>query len=279
MNWYFDHNVYHHLLENGPSPPELSRVLRARGMQVIIGEHNAHEAISCWKSGSREKTAQGRRLIRYAMELEPARLLLPTPQLIKFEVAPIVRNAVPGPFLDPESEALTRERLLRFAAGDMKEEDLANLERRWRDKEDERDFHDQLRQQGFDAGWKPADHFEGFVVRNRELARVIAERIVYRHLVEMGERERRKTAKMAAARLAKCPALRAAVWANLFLNHRFMQGKKTRHDVWDDLCHCISATYAHVFVTGDGDLQDCFRQIDPQCQVIGLEELRNRLGI
>lgn len=279
MDWYFDHNVYHHLLDNGPSAPDLSRALRARGAQVIIGEHNSHEAISCWKRGKPETVERGQRLIRYAMELAPARLLLPTPRLIRFEIAPIIGNAVAGPFLDPESEALTRERLLRFAAGDLREEDLANLERLWRAKEEERNLHDHLRRNGLYDGRRPADDFEAFVAQNRELARAIAQHIVCRHLTEMGERERRKAAKMAAARLGKCPALRAAVRANLFLNHRLMQGKKTRHDVWDDLYHCISATYADVFVTGDGDLGDYFRQINPECKIIGLGEFRDRLGI
>ncbi len=279
MDWYLDNNAFDHLLDNGPPNPTISRVFRAQGIRIIISEHNIHEIVSCWKSEKPEKVQRGQKLIRYILDLERTSLLLPTPHLIRFEIAPMIHNVLPGPFLDTESETLTREQLLRFAAGGLREEDLANLHRRWGDKEKERGFYENLRQKESVGLSAPADEFRDFVVRNRRLAAAVAERIVLRYLTEIPERERRKIAKMAASRIAKCPALRSAVRANLLLSYRIMQGKKTRHDVWDDLCHCISATYADVFVTGDEELKEYFRQINLKCEVLGLSEFRERLGI
>ncbi len=187
MDWYLDNNAFDHLLDNGPQTSALSGLFRTQAIRIIISEHNIHEIVSCWKSGNPEKVQRGQNLIRYILDLEPTRLLLPTPYLIRFEIAPIIHNVLPGPFLDTESETLTRERLLRFAAGDLRKEDLANLQRRWGDKEKERGFHETLRQKEFVGRSAPADEFRDFVVRNPRLAEAVAEKIVLRHLTEMPE--------------------------------------------------------------------------------------------
>lgn len=279
VDYYLDQNAYDALLRAGISYLTLSEILREQKTRIILSEHNIQETVSCWKSGQTEKIQFGQTLIKFQLAIQPVRFILPTAQLLRFEIAPIIRNTVPGPFLNPASELQIRRYLLEFAKGELTNEGRENLEKRWRDKVSERDYYEELRQQRVGKALTCADDFETFMFQNRRIVQSLAGLIVYRHLTEMGEKGRRKTAKMASSRLSKFPALRTAVRANMFLIHRLILGKKSRHDRWDDLCHCISAVYSNVFVTGDRDLLDCFSLVNSRTSVLSVAEFAEQFGV
>ena len=138
MDYYLDQNVYDHfLLELGISADEIARILKCRRIRVILSEHNIQETVSCWKSGTSEKIERGQKILELQLNLQPVRFLLPTPLLIKYEIAPFIDNHVPGPFLDSESKALTRADLATVANRDLKDRHYARLEDRWNKKQKE----------------------------------------------------------------------------------------------------------------------------------------------
>ena len=140
-------------------------------------------------------------------------------------------------------------------------------------------FYEELRQQGFSDELCRMESFEAFIAKNRKAVKYLAEHTVSRHLDEFGDRERKKTAKIASSRLRKCPALRASVRANMFLAYRLSRGERSRHDLWDDLCHSISAVYSDVFVTGDVALSKRLLNINPQLIVKDYVHFAQDLGL
>ena len=280
MDYYLDQNVYDHfLLELGLSVDEIAAVMKDRKIRLILSEHNIHETVSCWKSGATDKIKRGQKILQLQLDLQPVRFLLPTPLLIKYEIAPLIGNYVPGPFLDSKSEALTRADLGSLASGQLQKGHSVRLENGWSKKQSETKHYEELRQQGFFGQLHSVEPFEAFIAKNRKAVKYLAEHTVSRHLNELGERERKKTAKIASSRLRKCPALRAAVRANMFLAYRLSRREKSRHDLWDDLCHSISAVYSNVFVTGDVPLSKRLLDINPQLIVKDHNQFAKDLGI
>jgi len=280
MDYYLDQNVYDHLLlELGMSVGQISMILKERKIRLILSEHNIHETMSCWKSGITEKIERGQKILQLQLELQPVRFLLSTPFLIRYEIAPFINNHAPGPFLDLTSEGLTRGDLANLASGNLQAAHYARLEDRWSKKQSETKFYEELRQQGFFGQLHCVEPFEAFIAKNQKAVKYLAEHTVSRYLIELSERERKKTAKIASSRLRKCPALRAAIRANMFLAYRLSRGEKSRHDLWDDLCHSISAVYSDLFVTGDDALSNRLLDLNPQLIVRDYVQFAQDLGI
>lgn len=280
MDYYLDQNVYdHYLLDLGISPIEITAILKRRNIRLVLSEHNIHETVSCWKNGITEKIERGQRILKLQLDLQPVRFLLPTPMLIKYEIARFIDNCLPGPFLDVASENLTRFDLATLLNGNLQEAHHTKLVDRWTEKENEVKFYETLRQQGFFGQLFRIEPFEAFIAKNQKTVKHLAEHIVSRHLNELGSREKRKTAKIASSRLSKCPALRASVRANMFLAYRLCRGEKSRHDLWDDLSHSISAVNSDFFVTGDEALSRRLLDMNPQLIVRDHAYFARALGL
>ena len=278
MDYYLDQNVYEHvLLKLGISIDQITAILRQRKIRLLLSEHNIHETVSCWKSGLPEKIEKGRQILKLQLSLQPVKLLFSIPLLIKHEIAPMIRNPSLGPFLDKASEAITRADLDRLLKVSLQEDHRVKLEDRWKRKEGERKDFEELRERQFSGSLKRVEPFEAFIQKNAVAMRSVTEKIVYRHATELNEKNRRKVAKMAAKRLKKFPVLRAAVRANMFLSYKLIRNEKVRHDVWDDLPHGITASYADVFITGDTELAKRLAFINPGLQVRDIAAFRSEL--
>ena len=56
-------------------------------------------------------------------------------------------------------------------------------------------------------------------------------------------------------------------------------GKEDQHDRWDDLRHCISSSYADLFVTRDDELKNAFDQIKPGPRIMTVAEFAQMLRL
>lgn len=122
--------------------------------------------------------------------------------------------------------------------------------------------------------------FEAFVAAHPEVIREIGTAVLDEplHRSPLGTKHT-DVVRFALRRWKQCPALSAAIRANLFINRAVRSGKQLRHDVWDDLKHCVNAAYVDLFVTGDQGLADIFREIRPGPRIATTEQFLVEIGV
>jgi hypothetical protein len=273
MRIYLDNNPYDHLLGAGISSEQLSIRLQAHGHELIISGDNFQEWASCWKSGLAEKEEVGRTLLRYAFGIRPRILIAGPDDLIRREMAALLGQHQPGPFL-PEADVVNAENLFqRFIDGAATEDDRSALLSRWAQKEESVRHATELSAAGTTTDTSLS--LEAFINANPEGYK----RTVRTYIEKWFTPASATQIKFFANRLHKCPALSAAIRADLYVNWRLATGKKMQHDRWDDLRHCIVSSYAHLFVTNDEQLRQAFAQIEPGPRVIMVRKLAELLGL
>ena len=270
---YLDNNPYDHLRAAGLSAPSISARLEAHGHELIISGDNFQEWASCWKSGRPEKERVGRELLRYAFAITPRKLLAGPDQLIPREMAASLGRRLPGPFLPPDDVATAEDLIRRFIDGKATAADRAALLKRWTAKESSVDQAHEVAGRWTQKDTSPslaafiAAHPEGY------------ERTVRAYIRKNFHPINTTQMKFFAKRLHKCPALQAAIRADLYVNWRLAAGKKMQHDRWDDLRHCISSSYADLFVTRDDELKNAFDQIKPGPRIMTVAEFAQMLRL
>jgi len=276
---YFDQNAYDYLLDHCYSADSVKNAIRRRKYELIISGHNFQEWAACWKSGNLEKEARGQALLGYLHALDPDRLLLEIPDLLRYEVAKLFGRRLPGPWLPEEDVANAKALITRFACGEPTAADRRNIARNWRDKESIRDLQHEIAATRGSRRKMIKETFEAFVAANRAEAERIG-RIVLADALEGSAMDRKRDeVKFALKRWKKCPTLVAAIRVNLFIYRAVKGGTKLRHDYWDDLKHCINAAYADVFVTGDKKLAEMFLGIRPGPTIASTEDFFYELGL
>src|SRR6266849_142663 len=270
---YLDNDPYDHLLASGISTEVLSKALQAKGHELIISADNFQEWASCWKSGRRESEEVGARLLRYAMGIQPHRILTEPSQLIKREMAALLGQNLPGPFLPPEDVANAEALFRRFIEGAATAADREALLSRWSLKEESTRRATELGE--LRTTPDTSSTLEEFMARHVAGCRKTTRTYIEKNFSPASSQQ----LKFFAKRLHKCPALRASIRADLYVNWRIATGKRMQHDRWDDLRHCINSAYVDLFVTRDAALQVAFQQIDPGPPVVTVAELAERLGI
>jgi hypothetical protein len=277
---YFDQNPSDYLLDRGYPPEQVKGALRGAGYELVISEHNFQEWAACWKSGNPEREERGKALLGFLRALDPDRYLVPVPDLLRFEVGRLLGNRLVGPWLPQEDLANAKALVERFAQGQPTVSDKANMEANWRSKERttklQREVADALGRRRYAIG----PTFEAFVAANQSVVEEVGTAVLDDALEGHGLGGKQGRAiKFALRRLKKCPALCAAIRANLFINRAVRAGRQLRHDIWDDLKHCVNAAYADVFVTGDQEFADIFCEIRPGPRIAITEDFLVEVGL
>jgi hypothetical protein len=276
---YFDQNCYDYLLDHGYPTEGVRDSFRRSKSELVISGHSFQEWAACWKSGNRQKEARGQALLGYLQALEPDRLLVEIPDLLRYEVGKLFGRRLPGPWLPAEDVANAKALITRFARGEPTAADQQNIARNWQSKEWTRDLQHAVATLGArEQAIEPT--FEAFVVANRNEAEKIGTIVLTDALRGFHPGGRRDDIiNFALRRWRKCPTLAAAIRANLFINRAVRSGTKLRHDCWDDLKHCVNAAHVDVFVTGDHKLTEIFREIRPGPRIAGTEDSLRKLGL
>jgi len=273
MRIYLDNNPYDYLLGSGVSPEALSKALQGHGHELIISGDNFQEWASCWKSRSPKTEEVGRRLLRYVLDIEPRRLIAGPDQLIKREMAAALGESLPGPFLPPEDVATAEALFRRFIDGAPSETDREALLSRWAEKEASARRATELGGGRAAPDVSPSlDHF----IRSHPDG---YKRTVHAYIKKNFQPASGAQIKFFAKRLHKCPALRAAIRADLYVNWRIATGKKMQQDRWDDLRHCIVSSYSDLFVTRDEGLESALGEIKPGPRIVRVAEFATLLNI
>jgi len=273
MRVYLDNNPYDYLLGSGVSSEQLSSALQAHGHELIISGDNFQEWASCWKSPRPEKEEIGRSLLRYAFGIRPRRLIAGPDDLIPREMAALLGQRLPGPFLPPADVANAEALFRRFIDGPPSEADRKALLSRWAQKEESARRANELGAARSKHDTSPSleafikTHPDGYT---RTVRTYIKKWFTPISAVQM---------KFFSNRLHKCPALTASIRADLYVNWRLATGKKMQHDRWDDLRHCIASSYSDVFVTVDEGLQQAFEQIKPGARIVTVATFAKMLGL
>lgn len=273
---YLDQNPYDKLIRAGITAQELSDAMSAGSRQLILSEDNFQEWASCWKNGSPEKEAVGRVLLSFALRIRPRRFLAPAHQLQIREIRALFGQNLPGPFLPSKDVASAEELLGRFADGRSTEADRERMLSHWEVKREASARAESLRRHGI-ADIRVCDAtLDKFIAANsgayQQTLRTYVEKAI-------GMRPSGSEFRLIRRKRQKCPALSAAVRADLFINWRIATGRVMQHDRWDDLRHCINATYADLFVTDDPDLHNAYAEIRPGPRIVTLAVFGETLGI
>ncbi len=270
---YLDQNPFDYLMAAGVTSEVLSKALSRTSWELILSVDNFQEWASCWKSGNQQV---GQALLKFVLAIRPRKFLAPAHQLQIREIRALFGQRLPGPFLPQEDVARAEGLYKRFADGAATEADLETMLSHWALKEDSGATAEQLRKRGFGAVNLSGDTLDDFIGANP-----YGYEITLRTYVEkaVGQRVTGREFALIRRKLAKCPALSAAVRADLFITWRVASGKKMQIDRWDDLRHCINAAYANLFVTKDGELRSTFAEIKPGPPIVGVSEFAAMLGI
>lgn len=279
---YFDQNPFDHLLDAGIPAEKVAALMEAHNYGLIISEYNFQEWAACWKSGRPEKERRGQELLTYVLALRPNRYLVPVPHLMRYEIGSLLGSDFASPFLPESDAAQARALLTRFAEGNATEVDRRNMLENWRKKAQTTAEANQLIDQLVSGGLQPVgDTLDQFIGANPGGKGRIGGALIRRALqgTTLTPREQKIAAKRVLRRADKCPALRAAIRTNLYVNYRIVTGKRMQHDRWDDLRHCINAPYADTFVTGDEELREAFGEIWPGGQIVTLSEFAGQIEL
>src|SRR4030095_2157098 len=164
---YFDQNAYDYLLDHCYSADSVKNAIRRRKYELIISGHNFQEWAACWKSGNLEKEARGQALLGYLHALDPDRLPLEIPDLLRYEVAKLFGRGLPGPWLPEEDVANAKALITRFTHGEPTAADRENIARNWQGKEATRDLQHEIAA-ALDSREKAVEQiFEAFLTANR----------------------------------------------------------------------------------------------------------------
>ena len=266
---YIEPNIINWARRTGWSGDELRTRLRRRDIDPHFGLHGIYELARGFRSPSARTDAQ--RNFQIVAQLDP--VYGPTPDmLLDKELDQLRTGAAVIPTLDAMNHASAKYQVARMAEGLFEPEGEEFV--REREANIQRDHPKytayQLREvrQTIGAGAHQPTTFEEVVtVLDSEVPSMIRQ--------ILGNRATALEAAELHGRLDRFPALRSIVRANLYLwAIPILHDTGASLDKLDDYRHVVEASYADVFVTGDGQLARTVPRIHPGLLVVNWDEVK-----
>jgi hypothetical protein len=265
---YLEPNIVNWARRADWSGGDLRNRLVALGLMAHFGIHGIYELSRGFLSEDGKADAQ--RNFRILSELDP--VFGPTPDMLfAKELDQLRTGAAVIPVLDELNRASAKYQVNEMAAGRIEAEGVEFIKRREANIDQDHpqyvDHQLQAVRAAVAAGARRPKNFDQVLATfDDQVPGIIRQRL--------GTRVTRSEAAEIHVKLAAFPALQSAVRADLYLwAIPLMHDAGGSRDKTDDYRHVVEASYAKVFITGDGQLARTTQRIQPNLRVLTWEEL------